>query len=59
MKMKYLLITCTVSVIAAVLVTVILKSLGVEETAGIAGGVAGAISGVVATTLYTKDNKDA
>jgi chromate transport protein ChrA len=57
--MKYLLITCTVSVIAAVLVTVILKSLGVEETAGIAGGVAGAISGVVATTLYTKDNKDA
>jgi uncharacterized membrane protein AbrB (regulator of aidB expression) len=57
MNTKALLITCTVSIIVAILTTALLRNFGVEETAGIAGGVAGAISAVVAMQFATKKDE--
>jgi hypothetical protein len=58
MNMKILLITCAVSIVAAVITTVLLKMFGVEETAVIAGGVSGGIGAVVATQLAAKKKDD-
>ena len=49
MKNYFIIITC--SIMVAIITTIILKYLGLESTAGIAGGVAGGISGALSSIL--------
>jgi hypothetical protein len=49
MKNYFIIITC--SIMVAIITTIILKYLGFESTAGIAGGVAGGISGALSSIL--------
>ena len=48
---KNYLIIITCSIMVAIITTIILKYLGLESTAGIAGGVAGGISGALSSIL--------
>lgn len=45
------------AIASAVLSVLIAKSLGVQNTSGIAGGVAGAVSAVIAVKLFSKQKK--
>ena len=49
MKNYLIIIICSITV--ATLTTIILKNLGLEHTAGIAGGVAGGLSGALSSIL--------
>ena len=51
---KLMFICMIAAAVAAVVTTFVLKALGVEETALIAGGVGGAIGGVFATRMNQK-----
>ena len=49
--MKNYLIIISGSIMVAIITTIILKNLGLESTAGIAGGVAGGVSGALSSKL--------
>ena len=51
MKNYFIIILCSIAV--AALTTIMLKNLGLESAAGIAGGVAGGISGALSSILLT------
>ena len=52
--MKNFSIIIISSITVAILTTIILKNLGLESTAGIAGGVAGGISGTLSSILLNR-----
>ena len=54
MNIKTLTIICIGSAVAAVATTFILKALGVEETAVVAGTAGGVIGGVIAMNSMSK-----